>query len=763
MTLKFRLSLAPLALLLFLSVPVRAAELASTATAGTVDPTSGLVHPLSEFGPIAKPQEMQETYQKAIEALRKTGGVLTVPKDAWKQVKHLPLQGLIRTPEAPAQTKQWKDGPGVTVITSDQESVVVQIPPLSGVVLDREIRLAPGDSLPHWGTHPAILLNSKLVAGSVSYLDWLQAPVEKGLDRRFYVATIRGIRPGQFLNLHGGPGYGGGVVRGAVKSLGFDVVKNAPYFVADTDINHTVGAILQNKSNTGLIHMTQTSHNDNQTYDFKIIRNQYAHGDTYMYYCDFNYMSNVHSAAGDENGNCYAAFVRSMDNNFRGTIETANWAENTIKFSGSSRNVETLGDSRPLVNLNPKKAITAGTVVIVPAESYTDTIDTGKYKFQGKTYPTQLLKNPVTGVGGLKMGGLIRGDKECPWTQEVVGRYFAISSPEEKTPKGNFRWYLITGLRVNSDGTKEIEIRRYWWGAKDAGSPTLYTKSSYSWDDHIKPLNYIIAPGTYVNDVSRAIPGGDRGGQRILGVAPYRDINSPFDFEAGDPVEQAIGPDPFKPQVFRSWLWEDVPGPFPSSIFDLANNGAASRHAVFWVHGGGATLEAVAKRKEEKPSWDNFFVFDTAVGTGMSFRGDVTDAAIKFEQPTADQPIKWKYAQVEGQPAKEASLTVSRETGELNFQGEGVRVNGAITAAKGISGDNTPAKNLRGKNVPVTAAAKSIRITFPQPEADGDYAVFIEQSWLTERAISDKGPDGFTVSFAAGAPENAKVDWMLVR
>ena len=34
--------------------------------------------------------------------------------------------------------------------------------------------------------------------------------------------TLRGIHPGQFLNLHGGPGYGGGVTRGVVKSLEYD-------------------------------------------------------------------------------------------------------------------------------------------------------------------------------------------------------------------------------------------------------------------------------------------------------------------------------------------------------------------------------------------------------------------------------------------------------------------------------------------------------------------------------------------------------------
>ena len=137
--------------------------------------------------------------------------------------------------------------------------------------------------------------------------------------------TIRGISPGQFLNVHGGPGYGGGVTRAYVQSLGYDQEKRMHYFVADTDLNHVAGSIAHNKSNTGLIHMTQTSNADNQTYDVKVIRNQYAHGDTYIYYCDFNYMSNIHSAAGDENGNCYAAFVRSLDNNFKGTVEAIDW------------------------------------------------------------------------------------------------------------------------------------------------------------------------------------------------------------------------------------------------------------------------------------------------------------------------------------------------------------------------------------------------------------------------------------------------------
>src|SRR5581483_3193992 len=131
-------------------------------------------------------------------------------------------------------------------------------------------------------------------------------------------------------------------------------------------------------------------------------------------------------------------------------------------------------DSRPLINRNPARAITQGRVCIVPAKSYLAETDTGEFPFGGKTYPSRMVTNRRTGNKELRMGGLIRGDRDCPWNQDVVGRYFAVDTPEEKTPKGNLRWYLITSLVENSDGTKDIEIRRYWWGAKSAGSPTLY-------------------------------------------------------------------------------------------------------------------------------------------------------------------------------------------------------------------------------------------------------------------------------------------------
>ncbi len=757
--------------------------LAANATfAADPAPKPPVVRQLGEFGETGG-KELRETYEKAISELRKVGGVLEIPVADWAalQNKLLPLQGLTRTPEPPAETKKWADQPGVVLLSHNGKSVVVQVPPVTGLRIERPIRLADGDSLPHWGTHPAITIDSEITYGSSSYLDWLQLPVKKGKDQRFYLATVRGIHPGQFLNLHGGPGYGGGVTRGVVKSVGYDVEKQMSYFTADTDLDHVAGAILHNKSNTGIVHMLQTSHNDNQTYDVKVKRNQYAHGDTYMYYCDFNYMSNIHSAAGDENGNCYAAFIRSKEDNFRSKVESVDWTKAQLVFDKAAAHTETLGDSRPLINLNPTKHLTTGKVIIVAGRTDYDLPDRKASVFEGVDYTTSLVKSPVTNSVERKFGGLIRGDKDCPWTRDVVGRFFGLSDASEKTPKGGMRWYLITQFKQNADATKEIEIQRFWWGAKSAGSPTLYKTENYTWDGHLRPLSYIIAPGAYVNDVSRAIAGGDRGGQRILGVAPHVGVGTPFDFAAGDAIEQAIGPDPFKPQAFRAWTWEDVPGQYPAAIIDAANNGQTSRYSVVSVSGGPANLDDVSKRHETKPAWDNVMVVNTAATVGLNFKADFARAALLFQQPHHEQAIHWHYGmkpesdEDKGKtgitkavttPAPDvqvASLQVQRESGEFQFQGGGLSAGGSVSAVTGLSGDAKPAKNLRGKNVAVAAKAMTLKVRFATPEADADYAVFIEQSWIGSRAVSSKTAEGFTLTFDKPAPDQATIDWMLVR
>jgi hypothetical protein len=63
----------------------------------------------------------------------------------------------------------------------------------------------------------------------------------------------------------------------------------------------------------------------------------------------------------------------------------------------------------------------------------------------------------------------------------------------------------------------------------------------------------------------------------------------------------------------------------------------------------------------------------------------------------------------------------------------------------------------------VKAGQTTVQIRFDHLEADGDYAVFVEQTWLSNRAIAEKTAGGFTVKFSEAAPAAGKLDWMLVR
>jgi hypothetical protein len=89
------------------------------------------------------------------------------------------------------------------------------------------------------------------------------------------------------------------------------------------------------------------------------------------------------------------------------------------------------------VNLNPEKHVAAGKVVIVTGRSEFDLPDPEMSVYDGQDYATELIKNPIHGSLERKFGGLIRGDKDCVWTADIVGRFFAVDEKSEKTPNGN--------------------------------------------------------------------------------------------------------------------------------------------------------------------------------------------------------------------------------------------------------------------------------------------------------------------------------------
>ena len=445
---------------------------------------------------------------------------------------------------------------GVTVVDARTPALTIKPPQVNGLAIERALNLPQGQSLPHWGYYPTVSIKNTLLHGSNSYHDWLQEDVAAGKDRRFYVATIRGIFPGAFLN---GLSWGGGVPRLYVKSIGYDKDKRSWYFVADTKINLSKGALLSNKNHTNVLSMETYSHNENQTFDVRMWRHNYSQGDNYLFDARFKYMSDVHSTAGDENGVIYAAFVEPELGIFKGKVESWNPETGALKFQGGA-NSDTLGSGRPIINMNPKKWITKGTVLLVRPGSWTDnSLAVVNPVWQGKTYPTTIEKNNL-GIPSLRMGGLIRFSADAPVTEEAVGRYFAVDDKDELVPKANLhRWFLIDSVTRNADGTKDIRVIRHWWGAKPMNGIILYKPESYSWDGHEKQLRYIIAPGANAFDVSDGV----KNPNRIVKLVPTSFTGTPADFAAGDLVEQAIGPDPFKPVSFRSWLWDAIPALSP--------------------------------------------------------------------------------------------------------------------------------------------------------------------------------------------------------
>lgn len=727
------------------------AEPAKPEAAEAIKPAGlGPVYSLEQFGTVTTRADAEKAFQHASkDILAAGGGVLVIPAEthvSWQP--HNVGQSAWRTPPPPAPARRWGIGLGITVIDARGGTVKVQPPQATGLELNRVLDMQ-GQSLPFWAAYPILSMKNTILNGSCSYRDQLRENVVAGTDQRFYVKTIRGIFPGMFMS-----GSYGNVQRLYVKSLGYDKEKQSWYFVADSDAEVSKNDLLGNKNHVNLLKMDTYSHNENQTFDLMLWRHNYSQGDNSLIDARFKYMGDVHSTGGDENGVIYGAFVQSLTGIFRSQVETWNPETHELKFGGSNNLGKTLGTGRPLINLNEAKWITGGSVMIVRPASWTDySPNQDDPTFQGKTYPTTLISGK-----GLDMGGLIRFSADAPVTEEVVGRYFAVNEANEFVPNGPRRWYLIDSVAKNPNGTKDLRIIRHWWGAKSAGAPTLYKEENYSSDGHERPLKYIIAPGANAYDVSQGVDHPNR----IVKIVPTSFTGTEVDFAKGDPIEQAIGPDPFRPTPFRSWLFESVPGAFPASVFDIANRGVM-RDSVMSVRGGSGSIEKDKERNyDQNPAWDTFMKFEAASNTGIAFTGDTANAAILFAQPNnRSQPIKWRYGADENKRPMEAALTVSAETGDLSFTGGG-KFGGSVTAT-GLSADATPARNLRGKNIAVRAGETIVPVAFPVEETNEDYAVFIEQTWLSNRAIVKKESKGFTVQFEKPAPGNAKLDWMIVR
>ena len=208
--------------------------------------------------------------------------------------------------------------------------------------------------------------------------------------------------------------------------------------------------------------------------------------------------------------------------------------------------------------------------------------------------------------------------------------------------------------------------------------------------------------------------------------------------------------------------WKAAPCPLGEGMVDWRQFFTALARVRFV---GPITIEVRYEAADELsafrlPPWENIIVINSVSRNGIVFGADTLDSAITFAQPHGrPQPIKWRYAA----GTKEASLTVSPEDGTLKFDGGGITASGGLLDLTGLSGTGIAAHNLRGINVSVATGSNELQVKFVKPEADVNYAIFVEPSWLTAHAVTLQTVHGFTVTFAHAPKKPATLHWLLVR
>lgn len=96
---------------------------------------------------------------------------------------------------------------------------------------------------------------------------------------------------------------------------------------------------------------------------------------------------------------------------------------------------------------------------------------------------------------------------------------------------------------------------------------------------------------------------------------------------------------------------------------------------------------------------------------------------------------------------------------EVTTNGNLILKQGSLQIEKGVIQGND---SIRGKNVVVTAQSSEVMIKFPNKRENNNYAVSITPNWLTSVAVKNKQDDGFTILFETSAPNDAKVDWIII-
>jgi hypothetical protein len=326
-------------------------------------------------------------------------------------------------------------------------------------------------------------------------------------------------------------------------------------------------------------------------------------------------------------------------------------------------------------------------------------------------------------------------------------------------------------------------VRKIIWGTQ-VGAPNLMNVLSYISYNPSATLNYIIAPGAGVSDVSE---GANESDGAIIGTTlvlqPNGDFTDPqYAFAPGDDIEQAIGAQPWNPVGFRSRHFNNIPSLMPEASFEGINWGTAAVGVGFRTHGVDG-IKAAAKRypRGGGVAFQVGIMLGASMNQGIVLQGDVSvdsnhnllgtsvhdhgfglcfmqlgrdfDPAAKFNK----KAIVWSALNKLDQEVF-AALGFDPATLEYYLRGGRVRVEGLAASTTGPS-------HLRGIAVPVAAQAM-IHVVQLDPsitEPDNNYAIQVTPSWITQLAVTNKTTTTFSVQFGTPAPAGASIDWFLVR
>jgi hypothetical protein len=711
-------------------------------------------HVLSEYGPYQTEIEAAATLEKALRALiDHGGGILVIPHDA--------PQGWY-----PRNRLQTAFGaPGVSVVDARGGIERVYVPPLGATASDglrggnRLIERDAAGNFPWQGVYSTESIVSRFRGGASSYLDRLARPVTPGRDARLYVVSLRGLFQGQTLGVTGRPDDFGETEWVTVKSLGLDGTD--PFVVADAKLEHPRGALLYNKNVVNGLNVADTANCDNQSMTLKVEKSIYGAGDTFVISALLNYQGNVMSAGGDEGGLCYAGDIVQDPEAFWGEVESWDGAKRSLVFKPGAARPQKLGTSRPVINMNPKKWLREGKVVVVPPG----------YKY---------LRPDATDLNQ----PLLVAPAVAGWDESLVGQFLAIDEPSESYAgdealsygyagaPGNplHRWWLITAVARRPDNRFNIFFERTSWWTTRRGGPELLKFANYSTDDrHVRPLACIVAPGAWASDVRDAVCGDLPGlvgvagpkDRRTIVLSPFPQIGTRLDFEPNDPITQPLGADVWRPTGVRIRHHQGYPGIIGDASFASYNTGKTQVQAALEVNASveGTLPEILARQKDGRPPYGAGIVLQAATGTGLQIRGPVEQAALDLWETDGNlKPIQWRV------PSGVARVHADPNTANFVFSGGNLDVQGqGVVRQSGVSATATPAHNLRGIAVAMPNEAKRLNVRFDTPEVDALYSVVVQGNWFTLDRVTEKRADGFVVEFSEPAPEGAAFDWQLVR